>query len=73
MLLVRKLKTGESLNVPDMQHVIDVPKITWSKFNVNVPEQVIAEINKDDEDTISRLKSDDLKQKNSSNTHSKVR
>ncbi|KAI4471288.1 zinc finger zz domain containing 3 [Holotrichia oblita] len=71
MLLVKKLKTGESLGIPDMQHIIDVPKITWSKFNVTVPEQVITEINKDDEDTIARLKSDDLKQKNSSNTRSK--
>ncbi|GJQ71123.1 hypothetical protein Trydic_g1027 [Trypoxylus dichotomus] len=71
MLLVERLKNGGSLGVPDMQHIIDVPKINWSKFNVNIPEQVLAAINKDNDDTISRLKSDDLKQKNSS--HSKFR
>ncbi|KRT83079.1 hypothetical protein AMK59_4822 [Oryctes borbonicus] len=69
MLLIEKLKNGESLGVPDMQYIIDVPKVNWSKFNVSIPEQVLAAINKDSDDTICRLKSDDLKQKNSS--HSK--
>lgn len=41
---IENSKNG-SLDIPPLQHIAEVPKINWSKYSTNVPEQFMRQIN----------------------------
>ncbi|XP_022909965.2 ZZ-type zinc finger-containing protein 3 [Onthophagus taurus] len=68
--MIEKMQRGENLDIPDMQVIIDVPKINWEKFDVKVPENLLAIINSIDGKD-GGVKAEDLNHQKPTNTHSK--
>lgn len=70
--MVEKLGRNETLGVPDLQTIVEIPKINWAKFNIKIPEHLLKSLNTTEDQETGALRGDDLTNKAPSNTRSKV-